>query len=336
MAKGRKKKKKRAGSRKDVRRELRTEYLAKVQALEKELSASDDPEHQFTLLADLSRDFFREFFLIRYEPTNEELIQELHKKQLKKSVKTAVEKFLTEMTTLRYASASSITKKVVQRDIEEFRLVIDKVYEDVVQVSVKKGKKKLPLVTLPADTARDFVAGVKILGKWAQLGFHVGAKFLAPKHFRNPEEEMENVMELLADSYELLEDGNVKKTEKHLQKIEKKLNTFTLEERKVVENEVTALKREIAFTKEKDAPQIKVPLSSNPEPVAAKPPEPETGGKLEDVPGMKMPERDEDELENFIRLAIEHNIEKNAIRERLLENGWPTKQVDKALDRFLK
>jgi len=48
---------------------------------------------------------------------------------------------------------------------------------------------------------------------------------------------------------------------------------------------------------------------------------------------MKEP-AEEDVLERFVRLALEHRIEPPHIRKRLLENGWSEHEVDEVFRRL--
>lgn len=322
----RKKRKKRKKSKKEVQMDLRKEFLAKAQGIERELSTSDNPDSSLTELSELMKDFLREFFAIKYQPTNEELIAELEKKKLKKGVSQEVVRFLEDLTILRYSPTRSITSQTVKKKIGIFMVLVDTIFEATREERAKKEKKQPPLIAKPKEIFQNFVAGAQIVGRWSRHGLELASQRLSQIGVMPPKVGAEYVMEQLARGYDALEDEKVRQAERCLERIEKKLVAFTLEDQKAVEREITAFKRELSLYVEK--PRLKIPLSSAPE--AARPkarPEEKvelpTGGEI-----------DAEELERFVRLALGQNVSPPLIRERLLQNGWPASQINLVFRRF--
>lgn len=315
----------------EVRRRLRKEYLAKAQELGKALSASEseEAEEQFLALSAEVIRFFREFFVIRYEPTNEELIEEMHSKRLKEDVRKDVEAFLREMSALKYAQKRDHTRKAVREHIDAFVALIDRVYEAVMHVRVEREKRRHSLIAGPREAVRNFSAGLSLIARWARHGGQLVARRVVPGRFLPPEMAVEEVMELLADSYETLEDGKLARAERNLRRIEKRLDSFTLDDRKSVEGELAVFRRELSFAKEKqERPHLDVPQSSMPEPPRKDlDVEPAEGKEAEAGEGTE-------DIEQFIRVAREHDIAPEHIRQKLLENGWPEYLVDRCLRRL--
>ncbi len=319
----------------EVRRSLRKEYLAKAQELGKAVSSSktEEAEEQFLALSGEVIRFFREFFVIRYEPTNEELIEEMHSKRLKEDVRKDVEAFLREMSSLKYSQKRDLTRKVVREHIDAFVALIDRVYEAVMHVRLEREKKRHSLIAGPREAVRNFSAGLSLIARWARHGGQLVVRRVVPGRFLPPEMAVEEVMGLLADSYEALEDGRLARAEKNLSRIEKRLSSFTLDDRKSVEGELAVFRRELAFAKEqKERPHLDVPESSMPEPPKGDLElEPAEGEEAEAAAGA---DEGTEDIEQFIRVAREHDIAPDHIRQKLLENGWPEYLVDRTLRRF--
>lgn len=318
--------KKRKKSKKEAQMDLRKEFLSKAQELERKLSTSDSPESSLTGLSGLMKDFLREFFAIKYQPTNEELIAELEKKKLKKGVSQEVVRFLEDLTILRYSPTRSITSQTVKKKIGIFMVLVDTIFEATSEERAKKEKKQPPIIAKQKEIFRNFVAGAQIVGKWSRHGLELASQRLSQLGFQTQKAGAEYVMEQLAKGYDALEDEKVKQAERCLERIEKKLETFTLEDQKAVEAEITAFKRELSLYIEK--PRLKIPLSSMPE--AARPkarPEEKAELPTED-------ELDAEELERFVRLALSQSVSPPLIRERLLQNGWPASQINLVFRRF--
>ncbi len=316
--------KKRKKSKKDAQMDLRKGFLAKAQELERKLSTSDTPDSSLTGLSELMRDFLREFFAIKYQPTNEELIAELEKKKLKKGVSQEVVRFLEDLTILRYSPTRSITSQTVKKKIGIFMVLVDTIFEATSEERAKKEKKQPPIIAKPKEIFQNFVAGAQIVGRWSRHGLELASQRLSQFGFQGQKAGAEYVMEQLARGYDALEDEKVRQAERCLGRIEKKLELFTLEDQKAVEREITAFKRELSLYIEK--PRLKIPLSSAPgvaRPKARPEAELPTGDEL-----------DAEELERFVRLALSQNVSPPLIRERLLQNGWPALQINLVFRRF--
>lgn len=320
------KRKKRKKTKTEVRMDLRKEFLAKAQELERKLSASGDPESNLTALSELVREFLREFFNIKYQPTNEELIKELEKKKLKKGVSEEVVRFLQNLTTLRYSPTRSVTTQTVKKKIGIFMVLMDTVYEATSEEKAKKEKQQPGIIAKPKEIFNNFIAGAEIVGKWSKHGWELASQRFAGLGFQTSKAGAEFVMEQLAKGYDALEDEKVKQAEKCLERIERKLESFTLEDQKAVEAELTAFKRELSLYIEK--PRPKVPISSIPE--AARPkPRPEEKAELPTEE-----ELDVEELERFVRLALSQKVSPALIRRRLLQNGWPASEITRVFRKF--
>ncbi len=321
---GRKKRKK---SKKEAQMDLRKGFLAKAQELERKLSTSDSPDSSLTGLSELMRDFLKEFFAIKYQPTNEELIAELEKKKLKKGVSQEVVRFLEDLTILRYSPTRSITSQTVKKKIGIFMVLVDTIFEATSEERAKKEKKQPPIIAKPKEIFQNFIAGAQIVGRWSRHGLDLASQRLTKFGFMASKAGgAEYVMEQLARGYDALEDEKVRQAERCLERIEKKLETFTLEDQKAVEGEITAFKRELSLYIEK--PRLKIPLSSAPE--AARP-----KARPEEEAGLPTGEElDAEELERFVRLALGQNVSPPLIRERLLQNGWPAPQISLVFRRF--
>ena len=320
------KRKKRKKTKAEVRMGLRKEFLAKAQELEKTLSASGDPESNLTALANLIRDFLREFFNIKYQPTNQELISELEKRKLKKGISKEVVRFLQGLTMMRYSPTRNITTQVVKKKIGIFMVLIDTVYEAISEENAKKEKKQLPLIAKPKEIFRNFTAGAEIVGRWSKHGWELASRRLAEFGFQTSKVGAEYVMEQLAKGYDALEDEKLRQAEKCLERIERKLESFTLEDQKVVEAELMAFKRELSFSIVKPRPNV--PLSSIPDVAKSKAKPQEKAERPTDEA------LDVKELERFVRLALSQKVSSSVIRRRLLQNGWSAFRINKVFRKF--
>ncbi|GAG49924.1 unnamed protein product, partial [marine sediment metagenome] len=217
-----------------------------------------------------------------------------------------------------------VTTQIVKKKIGIFMVLMDTVYEATSKEKAKKEKKQPGIIAKPKEIFRNFTAGAEIVGKWSKHGWELASQRLSELGFQTSKVGAEFVMEQLARGYDALEDEKVRQAEKCLERIERKLESFTLEDQKAVEAEITAFKRELSLSIEK--PRPKVPISSIPEAVKPKPKE-----KAE-LPTEE--ELDVEELERFVRLALSQKVSPSLIRRRLLQNGWSAPQINKAFSKF--
>ena len=315
------------------RRKLRTEYLEKARQLKERLSSREHPETHFKELVQLSRDFFHDFFQLRYEPTNQELIAELQKRKLKEEIRKPIVEHLEHLTSLSYSPEQNITTKGVEDALDQLIPLIDAVYEAAMGVAPKKAGMRLN----PLEPIRDLWAGFAVIWGWGKLALTSVGKGLTPSRMRSPEDRVAFIMEELTRGYGAIEARDMRKAERSLERIMNELEHLSLDELSEVETEVKTFRLEVRRAFEEHRPLV--PESSVPE-AGQRAPRAEAHAEPAPAPEEHMTEEhmkepaEEDVLERFVRLALEHRIEPPHIRKRLLENGWSEHEVDEVFRRL--